>query len=71
MAYKKGMAFLYIPLFLRGGWLKQNSGKVYGGGLQEQYGTCKSTVHVHSYIFNLIGKFGKHTVLVHVEIRLR
>ena len=33
VAYKKGVALLYIPLFLRGWWLKANSVQRYGGWL--------------------------------------
>ena len=32
---RMGVALLYISLFLRGGWLKEHSVKVYGGGLHE------------------------------------
>ena len=33
-----GVALLYIPLFLRGGWLKQNSVQVYGEGVAYKKG---------------------------------
>ena len=42
VAYTKGVALLHIPLFLRGGWLKENSVQRHGGRVAytSEYGIC-------------------------------
>ena len=54
MAYTKGVALLYLPLFLSVGWLNGNSVKGHGGDLNERRLTRASTVFVYVYITCLV-----------------
>ena len=44
---RRGVALLYIPLFLRGGWLKANSVQRYGGWLTRGGGLHERVRYVH------------------------